>query len=301
MRDYLIGIDLGGTKIEGVLMSSADGVILKRLRLETPKNDYDGIIQRIGDIIQRLEPAANTASVGICTPGSVSPASGLIKNSNSVCLNGKPLHDNLEKTLGRPLRLANDANCLAVSEATDGAAAGMNSVFAVIIGTGAGGGIAIDGRVHNGHNAMAGEWGHLPLPWMTADEFPGPPCFCGKRGCCELYISGTGLERDYASGGGDPAHNAADIEQRAANGCALAESAVHRYENRLARGLAMVANLLDPEAIVLGGGMSKMLRLYQSLPTLMRGYISGGDFKTPVLQAKHGDSSGVRGAAWLWR
>lgn len=299
MSDELrIGIDLGGSKIEGVLMQP-DGNISRRLRRATPKEDYDGIIGTVAEIVHELEAAAPVAQVGICTPGAISSRSGLLKNSNSVCLNGKPLKEDLEKRLMRPLRLANDANCLAVSEATDGAAAGAQVVFAVIIGTGCGGGIAIGGQVHHGLNAIAGEWGHIPLPWSNDAERPGPLCYCGQHGCNETFISGTGLENDYCRAGGTRM-TSIDIERRAAAGDATAQAAISRYEERLARALAVVVNFLDPDVIVLGGGMSNMANLYDHLPALMQPWIFGGDFATPIRKARHGDSSGVRGAAWLW-
>ena len=298
MSKLRIGIDLGGTKIEGVSMD-ARGLILHRLRIDTPKEDYDAILRAVVGVVDRLDPDRR-AAVGICGPGSISPRTGLCKNSNSVCLNGRPLDCDLARAMGRPTRLANDADCLALSEATDGAAAGMGVVFAVIIGTGAGGGIAIDGRVHHGGNAIGGEWGHIPLAAMTAAEYPGPLCYCGRRGCNESFVSGAGLENDYARATGRERLTAHEIERRAAAGDADCEEAILRYEDRLARGLSSVANVLDPDAIVLGGGMSKMLRLYESLPKLMPSRVFGGDFATPIMAAKHGDSSGVRGAAWLW-
>ncbi|MGI9337357.1 MAG: ROK family protein [Gammaproteobacteria bacterium] len=293
-----IGIDLGGSKIEGALVAD-DGAILRRLRIPTPKNNYDGIMQTVADIVRQLADDDN-APVGICTPGAQSPQTGMLKNSNTTCMNGKPVCDDLQKALSRPVRIANDANCLALSEAADGAAKGMAAVFAVIIGTGAGGGIAINGKTQNGANAVAGEWAHNTLPWLRADEYPGPECYCGRRGCCETFISGTGLQNDYAKNVKGETLPATEIAKRAEKGDMQCSAALDRYEDRLARGLAMVVNVLDPDIIVLGGGMSNVARLYKNLPELMRAYVFGGDFSTPVKPAKHGDSSGVRGAAWLW-
>lgn len=294
-----IGIDLGGTKIEGILMAE-DGDITRRLRRPTPKDDYRGILQTIADITADLEQNQPTPlPVGISAPGSLSPQTGLMRNSNSVCLNGMPVKSDLESLMARPLRMANDANCLAVSEATDGAAAGAAIVFAVIIGTGAGSGIAINGKSHDGKNYIAGEWGHMPTPWRDASEMPGPACYCGKHGCNETYVSGTGLENDYAKDTGIRA-TAIQIAQQAAAGDARAEAALTRYEQHLARALALVINFLDPDIIVLGGGMSNLDRLYVNLPALILPWIFGGEYATPIHRARHGDSSGVRGAAWLW-
>lgn len=297
-----IGIDLGGTKVEGALVAD-DGAIVRRLRIPTPKDNYDGIMQTVADIVRKLADD-DAAPVGICTPGAESPQTGLLKNSNTTCMNGKPVRDDLQKAVGRPVRIANDANCLALSEAADGAARGMAAVFAVIIGTGAGGGIAINGKPQHGANAIAGEWAHNTLPWMRPEEYPGPECYCGRRGCCETFISGTGLQNDYARAAKDKGEGetipATEIVRRAESGDAECAAALARYEDRLARGLAMVVNILDPDIIVLGGGMSNVGRLYENLPGLMRGYAFGGDFSTPIAPAKHGDSSGVRGAAWLW-
>lgn len=292
-----IGIDLGGSKIEGVRMT-AGGDIAERLRLPTPKEDYGGILRVIADITRRLEGDGAPLPVGICTPGALSPASGMLKNSNSVCLNGKPFLQDIQAELRRQVWMANDANCLALSESADGAAAGAAVVFAVIIGTGVGGGIVADGRIIGGANAIGGEWGHTPLPWPMADELPGPPCYCGKNGCNETFLSGTGLENDYHRATGARA-SADQIERQAAAGDAASAAAIARYESRLARGLAAIVNILDPDVIVLGGGMSNMLRLYDTLPDLMRSWIFGGDFVTKIRRAQHGDSSGVRGAAWL--
>ena len=298
-KNKKIGIDLGGSKIEGVLMN-ADGNVERRLRKNTVKDDYQGTLGVIVDIVSELEQnEPKPLKVGICTPGTISKQNGLLRNSNSVCLNGMPVQDDLETLLARQLRLANDANCLAVSEATDGAAANEVIVFAVIIGTGTGGGIAIDGKVHEGRNRLAGEWGHMPLPWRDATEMPGMRCYCGQYGCNETYISGTGLEKDFAVAGNSPA-SAIQIVQMATDGNPQAKAALTRYEQRLARALAVIVNFLDPDVIVLGGGMSNLDRLYTNLPKLILPWIFGGETSTPILRAKHGDSSGVRGAAWLW-
>ena len=238
-------------------------------------------------------------SIGIGTPGAISPASGLIKNSNSVCLNGKPLQRDIETLIGRSIRLANDADCFALSEASDGAAAGAACVFGVIIGTGTGAGIVVKGALLKGPNAIAGEWGHNPLPWPQADELPGPACYCGRRGCIETFLSGPGLARDYGAKGG-AAQSAAEIVERAAAGEALAQSTLARYEQRLARGLASVINLLDPDIIVLGGGLSNIARLYERVPALWNDFVFSDTVATRLVPAKYGDASGVRGAAWLW-
>lgn len=296
--DARIGIDLGGTKIEGILMQP-DGNIANRLRLATPQDDYAGTLQTIADIVTQLESAhSKPLRVGICTPGALSPQTGLLKNSNSVCLNGMPFLDDLQKTLQREVQMANDANCLALSESVDGAGAGAAVVFAVIIGTGIGGGIVVNGKVLNGCNAISGEWGHNPLPWRRDDELPGPVCYCGRHGCNETFLSGAWLEKHFFETSGKRML-ATEIEQAAANGDAQAEKMIATYEDRLARGLASVVNFLDPDVVVLGGGMSNMLRLYDNLPKLMHPWVFGGDFTTPIRRAKHGDSSGVRGAAWL--
>ncbi len=293
-----IGIDLGGTKTEGVLMQP-DGNIYKCLRLPTPKY-YTGILETIAGLVAELETASDKLNVGICTPGSISNRTGLMRNSNSVCLNGKPIQVDLEKHLGRKLRIANDANCLALSEANDGAGAAADVVFAVIIGTGCGGGISYRGQIHTGINSVGGEWGHVPLPWRSKDELPGELCYCGNSGCNETFISGTGLEKDYQRATNTKT-TARDITRLAAEGDAEAEAALCRYEQRLARALALIVNILDPDVIVLGGGMSNIERLYSTLPELIYPWIFGGDFSTPIRQAQHGDSSGVRGAAWLWQ
>ena len=288
-----LGIDLGGTKIEGALLHP-DGRLEPRIRVPTPQGDYDATLQAVADLVERLDPGGATP-VGIGTPGALSPASGLLRNSNSTCLNGRPLLQDLERTLGRPVRLANDADCFALSEACDGAAAGARSVFGVIIGTGTGAGIVIDGRLLTGPNAIAGEWGHNPLPWPQPEELPGPPCYCGRRGCIETYLSGPGMSRDHGSGEAPPA-----IVAAAEAGEPAAVATLARYHDRLARALASVINLLDPEAIVLGGGMGRIPSLYTEVPRQLPRYVFSDTLATRILPPEHGDSSGVRGAAWLW-
>lgn len=294
-----IGIDLGGTKIAAIALS-AQGTVCAERRIATPTNDYPAILRAIAGLIEAIEIECGAlGSVGIGTPGAISPATGLIKNSNSVCLNGRPFQQDLEALLGRSIRLANDADCFALSEASDGAAAGAACVFGVIIGTGTGGGIVVNGALLKGPNAIAGEWGHNPLPWPTVDELPGPACYCGRSGCIETFLSGPGLARDYEVNGG-VVSKAAEIVERAASGEAQAQSALLRYEQRLARGLASVINLLDPDIIVLGGGLSNIARLYERVPALWQDFVFSDAVATRLLPAKYGDASGVRGAAWLW-
>jgi fructokinase len=294
-----IGIDLGGTKIAGIALDEAGTVIASR-RIATPRGAYEAILGAIEGVVSELEhETGRRGSVGICTPGALSPASGLMRNSNSMELNGKPVRSDLETLLGREVRIANDANCFALSEAVDGAAAGAACVFGVIIGTGVGGGVVLHGRVWNGRNAIGGEWGHNPLPWPGEDELPGPDCYCGRRGCIETFLSGPGLERDYAALAGQPLR----VPEIAALGGkldAVAETALHRYEQRLARALAHIINVLDPDTIVLGGGVSNLERLYRNVPALWGGYIFSDVVTTQLLPPKYGAASGVRGAAWLW-
>jgi fructokinase len=294
-----IGVDLGGTKIEFVALER-DGSELHRHRIATPRFDYEGTVRAIANGVREMEKQlGRSATVGVGIPGTISVKTGLVKNANSTWLNGKPFDKDLSGVLAREVRCANDANCLAVSEATDGAGAGKHIVFAVILGTGCGGGIAVDGRVHNGINGVAGEWGHNTLPWMRAEEFPGPPCYCGKNGCVETWISGTGLEKDYARATKISLHGP-EIIARSEAGESGALAALDRFEDRLARGLAGVINLLDPDVIVMGGGASQIPRLYKNVPPRLKDYVFGGEADTPLVPAKHGDSSGVRGAAWLW-
>ncbi|MGD2081813.1 MAG: ROK family protein [Chromatiales bacterium] len=294
-----IGVDLGGTKIEAIALDETGAELLRRRR-PTPAGDYAATVATVAALVGDLERATGRrARVGIGTPGSPSPASGLIRNANSVCLNGRPLRQDLEDALGRPVRLANDADCFALSESVDGAAAGAASVFAVIIGTGTGGGIVIHGRLVSGPNAIAGEWGHNPLPWPRPDEIPGPACYCGRRGCIETFLSGPGLAGDFERASGRRLDPPALVEQ-ADGGDADAEAALARYEDRLARGLASVVNILDPEVIVLGGGMSNIRRLYAGVPARWGAYAFSDVVRTRLVPPRHGDASGVRGAAWLW-
>jgi len=294
-----IGIDLGGTKIEFIALES-DGRELHRHRVPTPRHDYDGTVRAIKEGVELIERELHrSATVGVGIPGSISRITHAVKNANSVWMIGKPFDRDLGDALHREVRCANDANCLAVSEATDGAGAGQHVVFAVILGTGCGGGIAVDGRVLNGRNGVAGEWGHTVLPWMHPDEFPGPACFCGLYGCIETFISGTGLEADYERAT-KTRLTGKEIMARCEAGEAAAEASLERYEDRLTRSLSQIVNILDPDVIVLGGGVSQVPRLYRNVPQRLKNYVFGREADTPVLVAKHGDASGVRGAAWLW-
>ena len=293
-----IGIDLGGTKIEGIALGD-EGAELARHRIPTP-GSYAATLQAIVSVVARLEhETGERGTVGIGTPGAISPATGLIKNANSTALNGRPLDRDLSAVLGREVRLANDANCFALSEAVDGSGAGYATVFGVILGTGVGGGIVVGGRILDGPNAIGGEWGHNTLPWPSPEEWPGPPCYCGRTGCIETFLSGPGFARDHNEATG-LALDARQIEAAAVAGEAEAEAAFQRYEERLARGLAGVINILDPAAIVLGGGMSNLSRLYESVPRLWQPRVFSDRVDTALLPPRHGDSSGVRGAAWLW-
>ncbi|EBS8367377.1 fructokinase [Salmonella enterica subsp. diarizonae serovar 50:z:-] len=297
-----IGIDLGGTKTEVIALDDA-GEQRFRHRLPTPREDYQQTIETIAVLVDMAEQATGqTGSVGIGIPGSLSPYTGVVKNANSTWLNGQPFDNDVSRRLKREVRLANDANCLAVSEAVDGAAAGAQTVFAVIIGTGCGAGVALNGQTHIGGNGTAGEWGHNPLPWMDDDELryrEEIPCYCGKQGCIETFISGTGFATDYQRLSGK-ALKGDEIIRLVDTQDAVAELVISRYELRLAKALAHVVNILDPDVIVLGGGMSNVERLYKTVPSLMKSFVFGGECETPVRKAQHGDSSGVRGAAWLW-
>ena len=291
-----IGVDLGGTKIEFVALEG-DGREVHRHRIATPRFDYEGTVRAVARAAEGIEKElGRSATIGMGIPGTISKKTGLVKNANSTWLNGKPFDKDLSRAREREVRCANDANCLAVSEATDGAGAGKHFVFAVILGTGCGGGIAIDGRVHSGSNGVAGEWGHNTLPWMRPEEFPGPACYCGRNGCLETWISGTGLEADYERATGAFLKGSEIIARSGARETA----ALDRFEDRLSRGLAQVINLLDPDVIVMGGGASQIPRLYQNVPARLKEYVFGKEADTPILPAKHGDASGVRGAAWLW-
>ena len=294
-----IGIDMGGTKIEGIALAE-NGVELFRKRIDTPRNDYDGTVKAISRIVEELESETNQkGTVGIGIPGAISPQTRLVKNANSTWIIGRNFEHDLATALGREVRLANDANCLAVSESVDGAGAGAKVVFAIILGTGCGGGIAIDQKIHAGPHAIAGEWGHITLGWMSEEEYPGEKCFCGKRGCLETFVSGTGFENEYERQTGTRI-SGHEIIMLIEQGDDTAEKVMRTYENRLARAIATVANFLDPDVLVLGGGMSNISRIYQNLPVLIGDWVFGNEFTTPIRPAKHGDSSGVRGAAWLW-
>lgn len=296
-----IGIDLGGSKIEGIVLDE-DGRERVRLRRPTPAGDYPQTVAAIAALIGRLERrvGAPVAHIGVGIPGAISAATGLVKNANSTWIIGRPLDRDLAAAVGRPVRVANDANCFAVSEAADGAGAGQAVVFGVILGTGVGGGIVVRGRVLVGANAIAGEWGHNPLPWADEAERPGHPCYCGRQGCIETFLSGPALARDYRAASGGTA-SSAEIAARAEAGEAEADAALERYEQRLARALASVINVLDPEIIVLGGGLSNVARLYRTVPRLWQQWVFSDRVDTPLVANRHGDASGVRGAAWLWR
>jgi len=294
-----IGIDLGGTKIEGMVVAGG-GRVLQRRRIPAPRGSYDDSIRAIAELVGTLEAETRErGTVGVGIPGAVSPATGLIKNANSTWLIGKPMADDLSRALARPVRLANDANCFALSEATDGAGAGAAVVFGVIIGTGTGGGVVVNGRLMTGANAIAGEWGHNPLPAPQDDERPGPACYCGRTGCIETFLSGPALARDYLDDGGD-AVTADGVAARAAAGEPRAAAALARYERRFARAIATIINVLDPDVIVLGGGLSNLDRLYANVPALWSPFVFSDGVNTRLVRAVHGDSSGVRGAAWLW-
>jgi len=293
-----IGIDLGGTKIEGIVLED-DGGISFRQRVATPAGNYPATLDAVANLVKSLERRrGQTCNVGVGTPGALSPATGRLRNANSTCLNGQALNHDLAALLTRPVRIANDADCFALSEASDGAARKTHCMFGVIVGTGTGGGIVIHGRLLDGPNAITGEWGHNPLPWPRDDERPGPHCYCGKRGCIETFLSGPGVQRDYRQS--EPRPSAEQIASRAAAGETAAIACLERYEDRMARSLAGVINILDPEVIVLGGGLSKIPRLYDQIPRLWGRYVFSDTVRTRLVPPVHGDSSGVRGAAWLW-
>ncbi len=286
---HRIGVDLGGTKIEVAVLDPAGHIAFRR-RTPTPPT-YPGVIGAIAGLVQAAEQEIGlTATVGVGIPGTISPATGLVKNANTQTLIGQALDQDLAAALSRPVRVENDANCFALSEAADGAGAGAHCVFGVIIGTGCGGGIVIGGKVVSGRNRIAGEWGHMPLPWPTEAELPEPPCWCGQHGCLELYLAGPGLAKDA----GRPAPTL--ISDPDPEG----DAALERHASRLARGLAVITNILDPDVIVLGGGLSNMAHLYTRVPAIMAARVFSDVAATPVVPAQHGDSSGVRGAAWLW-
>lgn len=295
-----LGIDLGGSKIEAAVLDER-GATVWRERVATPAGDYRATLQAVAALVARAEAAAGPlASIGVGHPGSLA-GDGRLKNANSTCMNGQPLQADLEALVGRPLRLANDANCLALSETTDGAAAGADLVFAVILGTGVGGGIAVGGRVLTGANGLAGEWGHNPLPWADPAELPGPACYCGQRGCNETWLAGPAIAREH----GSPGRPVAQIAQAAAQGDAAAAATLDRHAHRLARALAAVVNLLDPELIVLAGGVSQLPGLVARVQSQWQRWIFSAGATAPprtrLATALHGDASGVRGAAWLWR
>jgi fructokinase len=314
-----IGIDVGGTKIEGIALAD-EGTELARFRVPTPRDDYEATVTAIVELVSRLEATSGArGTVGVGIPGTVSPATGLVKNANSTWLIGHPLDRDLATHLGRPVRIANDANCFALSEAIDGAAAdphpptseelaaaaarggssGPRVVFGVIIGTGTGGGVVVGREVLVGPNAIAGEWGHNPLPGIRADELPGPPCYCGRNACIETFLSGPGMSRDHERATGEKL-DASIIAQHAQENDAGAAATLARYEDRMARALASILNVLDPDVIVLGGGLSKINRLYENVPKLWGRYSFSDTMTTRLVPPKHGDASGVRGAAWLW-
>lgn len=294
-----VGIDLGGTKIEGIVLDERGGTVARR-RIATPRGDYGATLEAVAALVEDLErDAGGRASVGIGMPGTVSPATDRVKNANSTWLIGHPLHLDLERRLARPVRIDNDANCFALSEAVDGAGEGCGTVFGVILGTGVGGGIVVDGRVRAGRNAIAGEWGHNPMPWPAPEEWPGPACYCGRTGCIETFLSGPGWAADHARHT-KKVERPEDLGRAAASGEPEAIASLARYENRLARALASVLNLLDPDVVVLGGGLSNLESLYERIPALWGAWVFSDRVHTPLLRAAHGDAGGVRGAAWLW-
>jgi len=310
-----IGIDLGGTKIEGIALDGSAEVA--RARIDTPRDDYDATVAAIVDLVANLQripdpprlrsgqAGSRIPAVGVGIPGTISTSTGLVKNANSTWLIGRPLQRDLEARLGRPVRVANDANCFAVSEAADGAGAGADVVFGVIAGTGVGGGIVVNGRLVAGADGIAGEWGHNPLPWPDDDaDEAWPVCYCGKRGCIETFLSGPGLTADHERATGVRTAPR-DIVTAAARGDAAADATLRRYERRMAGALASVINVLDPDVVVLGGGMSNIDRLYTNVPALWRAFVFAcgseeDELRTRIVPARHGDASGVRGAAWLW-
>jgi len=301
MTAMRIGVDLGGTKTEIIVLDDAGNVKLRR-REPTPSNDYAAILDLVACLVREAEIACGIAAgsghVGIGTPGSMSRTSGLLRGSNSVCMNGRPVKRDFEARLARPIAMANDANCFALSEASDGAGRGADVVFGVILGTGVGGGFVMQGRVLQGINGIAGEWGHNPLPWPTPDERPGAPCFCGRSGCIETFVSGPGMLRDHREHGGSAATTHAIVERSVAGDIAC-EATMARYEERLARALAHVINIVDPDVIVLGGGMSNIERWYKTVPQIWMRWVFSAHVEKALARHVHGDSSGVRGAAWL--
>ena len=299
MSEIRLGIDLGGTKIE-IAAIGRNKETLMRHRIDSPRNNYTATIEAMAQLVEQAESELSAqCTVGIATPGAISPATGLIKNSNSVWLNSRPLKEDVENRLSRPVRLSNDANCFVLSEWVDGAAQGTDSAFGVIVGTGTGGGFVINSQLISGANAIAGEWGHNPLPWPQSDELPGPECYCGNRGCIETFLSGPGLSAYYETLSGE-AVDVEEITSRSAAGESLAETCLNKYDDRMARALASVINIIDLDVIVLGGGLSKLERLYINVSKLWLPYIFSDHVTTRLVPPEHGDSSGVRGAAWLW-
>ncbi|WP_116092102.1 ROK family protein [Sphingomonas crusticola] len=293
-----IGIDFGGTKIEAAALDG-DGAFLTRQRIPTPDN-YADAVRAVADLVAKVEGEVGAVqSIGIGLPGSISPRTGAMRNANTVYLNGSSFREDLEKMIGRQVRLANDANCLALSEARDGAAAGAHVTFAVIVGTGCGGGVVVGGELVEGANGIAGEWGHIPLPWARDDELPGPDCWCGQRGCLEKWISGTGFRNDYQRRTGQRLKGD-EIVALARGGDAVAQATLADYIDRLGRGMAVIANILDPDCFVMGGGMSNVTELYAALPPIIDRYTFSDGWQGKIVPAKWGDSSGVRGAAHLW-
>jgi fructokinase len=296
---FRLGVDLGGTKIAAVVLGP-DGAEHWSTRIATPRHDYPATVGAIAGLVRDAEVAiGERVTVGVGIPGAPSRVTGFIKNANSTWLNGQPLQRDLETAVGREVRLANDANCLAVSEATDGAAAGARVVFGVILGTGAGGGVVVNGCLLEGVNAIGGEWGHNPLPWPGAGELPGAACYCGRSGCIETWLSGPAIARDYARHGGDTVTTELIVARAAAGEPAAAET-LARWEARLARSLATVINLLDPDVIVVGGGLSRLAGIYDRIPAQWGAWVFSDAVATSFVPAAHGDASGVRGAAWLW-
>lgn len=298
LPSFRLGIDLGGTKIAAVVLAP-DGRVRWEQRVATPRHDYDATIARIAAVVAEGEAAVGgPCTIGVGMPGAISPATGLVKNANSTWLNGRPLKVDLERRLAREVRLANDANCLAVSEATDGAAAGAEVVFGVILGTGVGGGIVARGQLLTGAHAIAGEWGHNPLPWPAPDELPGPPCYCGRFGCLETWLSGPGLAEDHHRRGGDRTTSEQIVAHVASDPRAAAS--LRAWTSRLARGLASIINVIDPDVIVIGGGLSQVSSLYRDVPAIWGEWVFSDVVTTGLVPARYGDASGVRGAAWLW-
>ena len=294
-----IGVDFGGTKIEAAALDEG-GEFLARVRVPNP-GDYEAALATVRDLIARVEAeTGDSGTIGVGLPGSISPRTGLMRNANSTYLNGRTFREDLSAALGRPVLVANDANCLALSEAVDGAAQGAKAAFAIIVGTGCGGGLVVDGKLVEGANGIGGEWGHMPLPWPSVLENPGPRCWCGLEGCLETWVSGTGFQRDYAAAEGGKSATGQEIVEAARRGEAAAVAAFERLTHRLARAIAVVCNLVDPDAFVIGGGLSNIPELFERLPGAVRPYVFSDSWEAKIVPARWGDSSGVRGAARLW-